>query len=220
MEGLLAGFIGALAPANLAYCLIGCLLGTMVGVLPGLGPAATMAMLLPLTSYLPPAGMILMLSGIYYGAMYGGSTTSILVNVPGEASSVATCIDGFQMTKQGRAGEALAIAAIGSFIAGTAGVIFLTLFAPTLADFALRFGPPEYFAVLLFSLTTILSFSGRELSKGVIMALVGMILAGIGVDRSSGSSRCPSATNCRPGQSAGRRSVPGRGAASACWRWC
>lgn len=188
-SGLLDGFIGALSLSNLWYCFLGCLLGTIVGVLPGLGPAATMAILLPLMSYVPPTGSIIMLSGIYYGAMYGGSTTSILINVPGEAASVATCLDGFQMTKKGRAGEALAIAAIGSFIAGTAGTVLLSIAGPILADLALNFGPPEYFGLVLFGLTTLLSFSGRQILKGIIAGLVGMVLACVGLDPVSGKTR-------------------------------
>jgi len=186
---LISGFWNAISPWNLLYCFLGCMIGTLVGVLPGLGPAATMAILLPLTGYLPPAGMILMLAGIYYGAMYGGSTTSILINVPGEASSVTTCLDGFRLTKQGRAGEALAIAAIASFIAGTAGVVFLSICAPVLADFALRFGPPEYFSVLLFSLTAVLSFSGPNLVKGIITVVLGMLLCSVGLDPLTGKQR-------------------------------
>lgn len=189
MIGLLGGFASALSPVNFMYCLLGCVLGTVVGVLPGLGPAATMAMLLPLTSYVPPSGMIIMLAGIYYGAMYGGSTTSILINIPGESASVVTTIDGFQMTKQGRAGEALAISAIGSFIAGTAGVLLLSITGPVLADFALRFGPPEYFCIVLFCFTTVVSFSGREVLKGIVIMFVGMILASIGLDPLSGKQR-------------------------------
>jgi len=187
--GLLSGFLGALNFTNLMYCFVGCVLGTFVGVLPGLGPAATSAILLPLTTYMPPAGAIIMLAGIYYGAMYGGSTTSILVNVPGEASSVPTCLDGFQMTKQGRAGEALAIAAIGSFIAGTFGTIALSVMAPALAKMALKFGPPEYFALVFFSLTMLVSFSEGSLLKGLIAGGVGMYLACVGVDPLSGKQR-------------------------------
>jgi putative tricarboxylic transport membrane protein len=187
--GLISGFWNAIAPWNLLYCFVGCLTGTLVGVLPGLGPAATMAILLPFTSYLLPDGMILMLAGIYYGAMYGGSTTSILVNVPGEASSVPTCLDGFQLTKQGRAGEALAIAAIASFIAGTGGVVLLSVCAPFLADFALRFGPPEYFSVLLFSLTAVLSFSGSNIVKGIITVLLGILISTVGLDPLTGKER-------------------------------
>ena len=188
-SGLLAGFLGALSFTNLMYCFVGCVLGTFVGVLPGLGPAATSAILLPLTGYMPPSGAIIMLAGIYYGAMYGGSTTSILVNVPGEASSVPTCLDGFQMTKQGRAGEALAIAAIGSFIAGTFGTIALSFMAPALARVALRFGPPEYFALVLFSLTALVGFSEGSLLKGLIAGGTGMLLACVGIDPLSGKQR-------------------------------
>src|SRR5919206_3429099 len=144
LGGLLHGFAVALQPANVFWCFIGCLLGTVVGVLPGLGPAATIAMLLPLTYKMDPAGGLIMMAGIYYGAKYGGSTTSILLNIPGESSSVVTCIDGYQMAKQGRAGKALGIAAIGSFVAGTLGVIGLTFLAPAAADVAVNFGPPEY----------------------------------------------------------------------------
>ena len=187
--GLMQGFVKALTLDSLWYCFLGSFLGTLVGVLPGLGPAATMAILLPLLSHTPITGSIIMLAGIYYGAMYGGSTTSILMNVPGEAASAVTCLDGFQMTKQGRAGEALAIAAIGSFIAGTGGVILLSFAGPVLADFALTFGPPEYFGLVLFGLTTLLSFSGRQLLKGIIAGLVGIIVACIGLDPVSGKTR-------------------------------
>ena len=189
MGELIAGFGNALSLSNFMYCLLGCTLGTVVGVLPGLGPVASMAMLLPLTSYLPPTAMIIMMAGIYYGAMYGGSTTSILINIPGEAASVVTTLDGFQMTKQGKAGEALAIAAIGSFIAGTVGVMLLSLAGPLIADHALSFGPPEYFCIVLFSLTTVVSFSGREILKGIIVAFVGMLLTCVGLDPLSGKQR-------------------------------
>jgi putative tricarboxylic transport membrane protein len=187
--GLLQGFALALKPINLWYAFLGSVLGTIVGVLPGLGPAATMAILLPVTGYLPPAGAIIMMAGIYYGAMYGGSTTSILLNVPGEAASVPTCVDGFQMAKKGRAGEALFIAAVGSFIAGTAGTILLSFFAPVLADFSLRFGPPEYTSLTVFSLLAIASFTGRSLLRGVIMSLFGMFLATVGLDSLTGHTR-------------------------------
>jgi putative tricarboxylic transport membrane protein len=186
---LLNGIISCLQPANLLYCFIGCFLGTLVGVLPGLGPAATLAILLPLTTFLDPTGSIIMLGGIYYGAMYGGSTTSILVNIPGEASSVATALDGFQMTKQGRAGEALWIAAVGSFIAGTAGALAISFLGATLARHALKFGPPEYFGLLLFCLTAVISLSGASLIKGVGAALVGLILAAVGIDQTTGVQR-------------------------------
>jgi putative tricarboxylic transport membrane protein len=146
LGNLLLGFSVALTPINLFWCLVGVVLGTVVGVLPGLGPAATIAMLLPLTLKMDHTTAIIALAGIFYGARYGGSTTSILLNIPGESSSVVTCLDGYQMARQGRAGAALGISAISSFIAGTVGVLGLMLIAPPLARFALRFAPPEYFA--------------------------------------------------------------------------
>jgi putative tricarboxylic transport membrane protein len=148
-----------------------------------------MAMLLPLTYYLEPTGAIIMLAGIFYGAMYGGSVTSILLNVPGEASSVLTAVDGYQMTKQGRAGEALAISAIGSFIAGTIAIIVLQLLAPPLANFGLKFGPPEYVALMFFCFTTLIAVSGNQMSKGLLMALAGMLIACVGLDPMSGRQR-------------------------------
>jgi putative tricarboxylic transport membrane protein len=187
--GLLAGFVNALSPMNLLYCFLGCLLGTFVGVLPALGGAETIAILLPITMYLDPTQSIIMLAGIFYGAMYGGSTTSILMNIPGEAASVPTCLDGYQMTKQGRAGEALAIAAIGSFFAGTIGVIFLSFAAPPLAELALLFGSPEYFGLMFFSLSALFSFSGNDLLKGVSAGLMGIVLATIGLDPVTGVNR-------------------------------
>jgi putative tricarboxylic transport membrane protein len=190
MEGnFLIGLQNAFTVSNLLYCFAGSLLGTLVGVLPGLGPTATMAMLLPLTYYLDPTGAIIMLAGIFYGAMYGGSVTSILLNVPGEASSVLTAVDGYQMTKQGRAGEALAISAIGSFIAGTAAIIVLQLLAPPLANFGLRFGAPEYVGLMFFCFTTLIAVSGKNMSKGILMALIGMLVACIGLDPMSGKQR-------------------------------
>lgn len=187
--GITDGFVNALSLTNLAYALTGCVLGTVVGMLPGLGPAATLALLLPLINYLDPVAAMILFSGIFYGAMYGGSTTSILMNIPGEASSVATCLDGFPMTKQGRAGEALAIAAIGSFIAGTAGVLLLTVAGPAIAEVALLFGPSEQFGLVLFSLATIIAFSGVQISKGLIIGLAGVALACIGLDPLSGKDR-------------------------------
>ncbi len=188
-SGLLLGFYLALKPINLWYAFLGSVLGTIVGILPGLGPAATMAILLPITSHISPAGAIIMMAGIYYGAMYGGSTTSILLNVPGESASVPTCIDGYQMAKKGRAGEALFIAAVGSFIAGTMGVVLLSFLAPALANFSLRFGPPEYTALTVFSLLAISSFTGRSLLRGIVISLFGMILAVVGLDPLSGQTR-------------------------------
>ena len=150
--GLLHGFAVALQPMNLLWCFVGCFLGTLVGIMPGLGPAATIAMLMPLAYTMEPTGGIIMMAGIYYGAKYGGSTTSILLNIPGEASSVVSCIDGYAMARKGRAGAALGIAAIASFVAGTFGVVLLTLVAPPIARFALSFSSPEYFALMSLGL--------------------------------------------------------------------
>ncbi|MBI4189334.1 MAG: tripartite tricarboxylate transporter permease [Betaproteobacteria bacterium] len=184
------GIISVLTPELLLYSFAGCVLGTLVGVLPGLGPAATMAILLPITMNLQnPTGAIIMLAGLYYGAAYGGSTTSILTNIPGEVSSIPTCFDGFPMTKQGRAGEALWIAAVGSFIAGTIGTIVLSIVGPGFAKVALSFGPPEYFGLLFFSLTAIIGLSGDSVIKGLAVGILGMILATIGADPVSGTMR-------------------------------
>jgi putative tricarboxylic transport membrane protein len=179
---LLDGFAVALAPANLFYCFIGVLWGTIVGVLPGLGPLAGLTLLLPLTFKLNAASAIIMLAGIFYGAMYGGSTTSILVNIPGEAASVITCLDGYQMARQGRAGPALVVSALGSWVGGTAGVIGLMLFAPPLANLMLKIGPPEEFALMVLALL-ILSFvsSGHPL-KTLAMILLGLLLGTVGLD--------------------------------------
>ena len=163
---LLQGFMAALTPANLLWATVGCLIGTLIGVLPGIGPSSGIAILLPLTTILPPTSAIIMMAAIYYGAMYGGSTTAIVVNIPGEASSVPTALDGYEMAKQGRAGPALAISAISSFVAGTLSLVGLTFFAPVLANFALAFGPPEYFALMFMGLSLIVSLSGRGPSEG------------------------------------------------------
>src|SRR6187200_2947797 len=187
--GLLHGFSVALQPANLFWCFVGCFLGTVVGILPGLGPAATIALLLPLTFKMNAAGGIIMMAGIYYGAKYGGSTTSILLNIPGESSSVATCIDGYQMARKGRAGAALGIAAIASFIAGTVGVILLTLMAPPIAAFALSFSSPEYFALIVLGLALVVLLFGPSLVKGLLALLVGLWLTSIGTDIFSAQSR-------------------------------
>ena len=189
-SGLLNGFSVALTPVNLLFCFLGAMLGTAVGVLPGLGPAATIALLLPLTyTIASPVTAIILMAGIFYGSMYGGSTTSILLNLPGEAASVVTCIDGYQMARKGRAGVALGIAAIGSFIAGTAGVIGLTLFAPPIAEFALRFGPPEKFSLALVGLLMAVTLSGASVIKGLILTVVGLLLAAVGIDPISGKTR-------------------------------
>ena len=181
-DGLLHGFYVALQPTNVLWCFVGCLLGTVVGILPGLGPAATISLLLPLTFSMDPAGGVIMMAGIYYGAKYGGSTTSILLNIPGESSSVATCFDGYQMARKGRAGAALGIAAVASFVAGTVGIVLLTLVAPPVAAFALRFSSPEYFALMVLGLALVVLLSGPSLIKGLLALLVGLWLTSIGTD--------------------------------------
>ena len=189
-SGLLNGFSIALTGTNILFAFLGALIGTAIGVLPGLGPAATIALLLPLTYVISsPVTAIIMMAGIFYGSMYGGSTTSILLNLPGEAASVVTCIDGYQMAKKGRAGAALAIAAIGSFVAGTVAVIGLTFFAPPLAEFALDFGPPEYFALTSLGLLLAVFLSGGSMIKGLIIICVGLLLAMVGLDTITGKIR-------------------------------
>jgi putative tricarboxylic transport membrane protein len=189
MHNVLYGFQIALQPVNLMYCFMGTLIGTLVGVLPGLGPAAAIALLLPSTFHTAPVSATIMLAGIYYGAMYGGSTTSILVNIPGEAASVVTCLDGYKMARKGRAGPALGIAAFGSFIAGTFGVIALTLTGPFLSGVALRFGPPEYFAMMIVGITVLTYLSSGSMVKALMMAAIGLILGGVGMDAISGKYR-------------------------------
>ncbi len=188
-QNLLLGFSVALQPSILVYAFVGCVIGTLVGMMPGLGPLAGISLLLPATFGLNPIIAIVLLAGVYYGAMYGGSTTSILINVPGEAASVMTCVDGYAMTLKGRAGPALAIAAIGSFIAGTLGVLGLMLLAPTLAEWALRFGPPEYTALLLMGLFILSYMSGGSMLKTLAMAALGLLLGMIGIDVMSGYTR-------------------------------
>jgi len=189
LGGLGQGFAVALQPMNLVWCLVGCFLGTLVGILPGLGPAATIALLLPLTYGMDPTGGIIMLCGIYFGAKYGGSTTSILLNIPGEASSVATCLDGYQMARKGRGGAALGIAAIASFIAGTFGIVALTLMAPPIAAFGLRFSSPEYFALMVLGLSLVVVLGGSSLIKALLALLVGLWLTSIGTDLFTSQSR-------------------------------
>jgi putative tricarboxylic transport membrane protein len=186
---LMSGFASALSPYNLLFALIGSIAGTLVGVLPGLGPTAAIAMLLPLASHLDPAPAIIMMAAIYYGAMYGGSTTSILVNIPGEASSVPTAMEGYKLNQQGRGGPALGISAISSFVAGTMGVVGLTFFAPVLARTALAFGPPEYFALTFLGLSLVVSLSGRNIGKGLLSALIGLLTSVIGLDPLTGVAR-------------------------------
>lgn len=189
LHSLLYGFYIGLQPDNLLFCFIGVLIGTLVGVLPGIGPVGAISILLPATFRMSPVPAIIMLAGIYYGAMYGGSTTSILVNIPGEAASVVTCLDGYEMAKQGRAGPALGIAAFGSFIAGTLGLIGLMLFATPLAEFALKFGPPEYFGIILLGLTLLTYLSHGSVIKAIMMGAFGLILSFIGLDPINASPR-------------------------------
>ena len=179
----------ALQPMNLLLCFLGCLVGTFVGVLPGLGPAAALSMLLPITFNLSPVQAIIMMGGLYYGAMYGGSTTSILINLPGEASSVVTCLDGYQMARKGRAGPALGIAAFGSFIAGTFATVLIMLMAPPLSNFALKFGPPEFTALVFLGLTMVSYLSRGSIPKALMMAVVGLLLGCIGTDIVTGRER-------------------------------
>ena len=186
---LIQGFADALTWSNLLWALVGCLVGTLIGVLPGIGPSAGIAILLPLTTMIPPTSGIIMMAAIYYGAMYGGSTTAIVVNIPGEASSVPTCIDGYEMAKQGRAGAALGISAISSFVAGTLGLVGLTFFAPLLANVALAFGPPEYFALMFMGLSLVISLSGRALLKGLIAMSLGLLASLIGQNPLTGAAR-------------------------------
>lgn len=188
-NGLMQGFAVALNPMNLALCLAGCFLGTVVGVLPGLGPPATIAMLLPLTFKMDPTGAMIMLAGIYYGAKYGGSTTSILLNVPGESASVVTCLDGYQMARKGRAGAALGMSAIASFIAGTFGVVALMVIAPPLAKLTLAFSSPEYFALMVLGLAMVVLLAGDSLTKALLAMMLGLWIASMGTDLFSATSR-------------------------------
>ena len=164
------------------YCLVGCLLGTLIGVLPGIGPLATIAMLMPITFTVSPIAALIMLAGIYYGAQYGGSTTAILVNLPGETSAVVTCIDGYQMARQGRAGAALAIAAIGSFFAGTVCTLLIALFGPPIAGMALKFGPADYFSLMLMGLVTAAVLAHGDMVKSLAMVVMGLLLGSVGTD--------------------------------------
>ena len=189
LSNLGLGFETALSLANMTYCLIGVFLGTAIGVLPGLGPVATIAMLLPATFSLPPVAAMIMLAGIYYGAQYGGSTTAILVNLPGESSSVVTAIDGYQMARQGHAGKALATAAIGSFFAGTVATVLLALFAPPLAEMALNFGPAEYFSLMVLGLVASIVLAHGSMLRAIGMIVLGLLLGLVGTDVNSGMQR-------------------------------
>ncbi|MDQ2081134.1 tripartite tricarboxylate transporter permease [Xanthobacteraceae bacterium Astr-EGSB] len=186
---ILAGFATALQPVNIWYTFIGCLMGTVVGVLPGLGPAAGMALLLPITFGMNPTSALIMLCAMYGGAMYGGSTTSILINTPGESSSVMTMLDGYQMAKKGRAGAALAVSAIGSFFAGTVGMLLLSLLAVPFSQFALRFGPAENFTLILFAMVMVSALTGKSMVRGMFAMVLGLIVCTIGIDLQSGMPR-------------------------------
>ena len=189
INNLSLGFSAAFTLQNLLYCFIGCLLGTLVGVLPGIGPVATIAMLLPATYALPPVAALIMLAGIYYGSQYGGSTTAILVNLPGESSSVVTVIDGYQMARQGRAGPALAAAGIGSFFAGCVGTLILAAFAPPLTELAFKFGPAEYFSLMVLGLIGAVVLASGSLLKAIAMIVLGLLMGLVGTDVNSGVAR-------------------------------
>jgi putative tricarboxylic transport membrane protein len=189
LANLSLGFGVALQGGNILYCFIGVVLGTLIGVLPGIGPVATIAMLLPATFVLPPVSALIMLAGIYYGAQYGGSTTAILVNLPGEVSSVVTCLDGYQMARQGHAGKALAVAAIGSFFAGTVATFLIAAFAPPLAELALKFGPADYFSLMVLGLLAAVVLAHGSLSKAIAMIILGLLIGLIGTDVNSGVAR-------------------------------
>src|SRR5512139_382632 len=189
LANLSLGFSTAITLTNLLYCFAGVFLGTLIGVLPGLGPTATIAMLLPVTFTLPPVSALIMLAGIYYGSQYGGSTTSILVNVPGEAASVVTALDGYQMARQGRAGVALATAALGSFFAGTVSTVILALFAPPLASVALKFGPAEFFSLMVLGLLASMVLARGSLLHATGMIVLGLLLGLVGADVNSGTQR-------------------------------
>ena len=189
IDQLLLGFSVALTWQNMFYCFLGVFVGTLIGVLPGIGPPTTIALLLPATYYVEPTSAIIMLAGIYYGAMYGGSITSILVNIPGEAASVVTCLDGYQMARQGRAGVALGISTIGSFIAGTLGIVGLMVAAPPLAKFALRFGPPEYFSLIFMAFSLVIYLASQSMLKAVMITVVGVLVGTVGMDFVTGTDR-------------------------------
>jgi len=186
---LLGGFATAATPVNLLWAFVGCALGTAIGVLPGLGPAVTVAMLLPITGQVEPTSSMIFFAGIYYGAMYGGSTTSILLNTPGETGTMVTALEGFKMAKSGRAGAALATSAIGSFVAGSIATVLVTLFAPLLADYAVRLGPPEYFCLMLLAFTTVSAVLGNSTLRGMTALFVGLALGLVGMDQITGQVR-------------------------------
>ena len=186
---LMGGFATAGTPVNLLWAFVGCALGTGIGVLPGLGPAVTVAMLLPITSQVEPTASMIFFAGIYYGAMYGGSTTSILLNTPGETGTMVTALEGFKMAKNGRAGAALATSAIGSFVAGTIATVLVTLFAPVVADFAVKLGPPEYFCLMLLAFTTVSAVLGASTLRGMTALFIGLAIGLVGMDQITGQVR-------------------------------
>ena len=188
-DALMAGFATAATPANLLWALVGCALGTAVGVLPGIGPAVAVAMLLPITAKVEVTASMIFFAGIYYGAMYGGSTTSILLNTPGETASMVTAMEGNKMAKSGRAGAALATSAIGSFVAGTVATVVVTLFAPYVADFAVKLGPPEYFMLMVLAFTTVSAVLGKSTLRGMVALFVGLAMGLIGIDQITGQAR-------------------------------
>ena len=189
LNALMGGFASALSVSNLLWCLVGCALGTAVGVLPGIGPAVAVAMLLPITAKVDITASMIFFAGIYYGAMYGGSTTSILLNTPGETASMVTAMEGNKMAKSGRAGAALATSAIGSFVAGTIATVFVTLFAPVVAEFAVKLGPPEYFMLMVLAFTTVSSVLGKSTLRGLTALFIGLAVGCIGLDQISGQAR-------------------------------
>ena len=186
---LIQGFITAGTPVNLLWALAGCTIGTAIGVLPGIGPATAVAMLLPITLQVEPTGSMIFFAGIYYGAMYGGSTTSILLNTPGEAGSMVTAMEGNKMAKNGRAGAALATAAIGSFVAGTIGTVVVTIAAPVVAKYAVLLGPPEYFMLMMLAFVTVSAVLGKSMLRGLTSLFIGLAIGLIGLDQISGQAR-------------------------------
>src|SRR6476661_569728 len=189
LNALLQGFATAISPANLLWALVGCALGTAVGVLPGIGPAVAVAMLLPITAKVEVTASMIFFAGIYYGAMYGGSTTSILLNTPGETASMVTAMEGNKMAKSGRAGAALATSAIGSFVAGTIATVVVTMFAPYVADFAVRLGPPEYFLLMVLAFTTVSAVLGQSTVRGMTSLFLGLAVGLVGMDQITGQAR-------------------------------
>ena len=189
LDSILLGIGVVLEPSNLFFCFVGVLLGTLVGVLPGLGPVGALSILLPVTLHMTPVQAIIMVAGIYYGVQYGGSTTSILLNIPGEVSSIVTCIDGYQMARKGRAGAALGMSAFGSFIGGTVGVVLLMVFAVSLVKLALQFGPPEYFSLMVVGIVLLTFLSSKSKLKSLVVGAFGLFLSTMGIDPMGGASR-------------------------------